>query len=90
MRLGMIVLLASMCLASCASKTWDYKSEQAETKDCYEASSPTAVKACLDRLEVSDAAYPTTFNPGRGVFCTPDKTKKECYEASEKVAEAKH
>jgi hypothetical protein len=73
-----LALLALSSVAACSHLPWDYPAQEARISACYHSPTPDGVTECLAREEIKDPAYPTTFKPGSGAFCSPDLDAREC------------
>lgn len=79
--------LGLLILGGCAHVPFDYSEFNARVSACYFGATPDDVRACLDRQDSKDPAYPMVFAPGGGAFCSPDLNKRECRDYLESANE---
>ena len=74
-------------IGGCTHVPFDYSAFNSNVNACYFGVTPDDVRVCLDRVKSKDPAYPMTFEPGNGAFCSPDLNKRECRDFLESANE---
>ena len=81
------LIIGLFALGGCSQVPFDYSAFHSSVNACYFGVTPDDIRACLERANTGDPAYPMTFEPGYGAFCSPDLDKGECRDFLESANE---